>query len=61
LPCRAFLPVNGEKEAGGNVGVFLATLAIGEINGDSALSPSLYGERMPAGSEGQRKRPEQSE
>jgi len=27
----------------------LETLAIGEIAKDSPLSPSLYGERMPAG------------
>ncbi|WP_210241980.1 hypothetical protein, partial [Mesorhizobium sp. B2-4-12] len=40
---------DGEKEAGRNLGVFSATLAIGEIVDESVLSPSLYGERMPAG------------
>ncbi|TPK97886.1 hypothetical protein FJ938_25685 [Mesorhizobium sp. B2-4-14] len=49
-PAGTFSPYSdGEKEAGRNLGVFSATLAIGEIVDESVLSPSLYGERMPAG------------
>ncbi|WP_292015928.1 hypothetical protein, partial [Mesorhizobium sp.] len=47
LPGRAFLPVNGEKEAGRNAGTLLATMAIDEIGSDSALLP-VYGEKMAA-------------
>ncbi|MCQ8876346.1 MULTISPECIES: hypothetical protein, partial [unclassified Mesorhizobium] len=48
LPCRAFLPVNGEKEAGPQSRHFFAPLAIGETDEDSVLRP-VHGEKMPAG------------
>jgi hypothetical protein len=47
LPCRAFLPVNGEKEAGRNAGSYRATLVIGETIDDSVLLP-VHGEKMAA-------------
>jgi len=31
------------------LGASVATLIVGEIGGENSLSPSLYGERMPAG------------
>jgi hypothetical protein len=47
LPCRAFLPVNGEKEAGRNAGAVLATLKIGENFNEGVLLP-VHGEKMAA-------------
>jgi len=47
LPCRAFLPVNGEKEAGCDAGDPLATPVIGETADDSVLLP-VHGEKMAA-------------
>jgi len=47
LPCRAFLPVNGEKEAGRNAAALLATLVVGEMVDDSVLLP-VHGEKMAA-------------
>jgi hypothetical protein len=44
-PCRALLPVNGEKNAVGLEGSCFATSAIGEIIDYSAPLP-VYGERM---------------
>jgi hypothetical protein len=40
LPCRAFLPVNGEKEAAAPAALLLATFAIGEIGGGSQMRGS---------------------
>jgi hypothetical protein len=40
-------PVNGEKEAGRNLGVLSATLEIGEIFDDGVLLP-VHGEKMAA-------------
>ncbi|OBQ70955.1 hypothetical protein EB233_14735 [Mesorhizobium erdmanii] len=48
LPCRAFLPVNGAKEAGRNADAIFAALVIGEIIDEGGPRP-VYGERMPAG------------
>ena len=49
-PAGHFSPYSdGEKGAGRKLGALLATLVIGETADESALSPSLYGERMPAG------------
>ncbi|WP_210243776.1 hypothetical protein, partial [Mesorhizobium sp. B1-1-5] len=47
LPCRAFLAVNGEKEAGRDLGGHTATLVIGEIGDARSLLP-VHGEKMAA-------------
>ena len=47
-PCRALLPVNGEKEDGRYDGAGSATLVMSEIIDESVLLP-VYGEKMPAG------------
>jgi len=39
--------VNGEKEAGGNAGIFFATLGISEIINKGVLLP-VHGEKMAA-------------
>ena len=55
LPCRAFLPLNGEKEAGRDAALLLQTLKVGENINDSDLSPRHYtGRNARQGNEGQR-------
>ena len=51
LPCRASLPVNGERDAGRYGGAFPAALAIGEILDKSVLLP-VYGEKSRQGMRG---------
>ena len=49
-PAGHFSPYSdGEKGAGRNAGTPLATTMVDEIGETAPLSPSLYGERMPAG------------
>jgi hypothetical protein len=51
LPCRASLPVNGERDAGRYDGTFPAASATGEILDEGVLLP-VYGEKSRQGMRG---------